>query len=133
MPKWTALLLLPALTGCSHWEESVTLQDSGGGAWHLSWSALERGITGEGHLDSGHASWICRPLPEGGGWSVEAPSAHWFGSRLPKNSGTTWTGSVRVKGAVLSVDLKDAKGRGFEGNGDYPLINRTPTHAYGRR
>lgn len=133
MAKQAAFLLFLTLAGCGHWEENLTLQDNGRGVWHLRWSALERGLTGEGHLDSARASWACTLLPGGNGWSVQAPSVDWGGSRLPKNNKSTWTGGVSVKGSTLVVDLKDANGGAFEGNGEYPLINRTPTHVYGRR
>jgi hypothetical protein len=126
-------LLLLALGGCGSWEEHLTLTDRGRGGWQVRWNALKRGLTGEGHLDSAGADWDCTPLPDGDGWTVQGRSTHWKGERIGRDPGTAWSGRIVVQGRTLRVDLKDAEGRAFPGNGSYPLLARTATRAYGRR
>lgn len=126
-------LLLLVLAGCGHWEENLTLSDRGKRGWQVHWSALKRGLTGEGHLDRAGAGWDCTPLPDGCGWTVQGRSTSWSGDRIGKDPGAVWSGRIVVEGQAIVVTLKDAGGRAFPGNGSYPLLARTATHAYGRR
>jgi hypothetical protein len=130
---FAALPILLFLAGCTRWEEHLTIQAQDRGGSRIHWSAFKRGLTGEGHLDKAGATWTCTPSADGASWTVAAPAQGWQGARLGPDPKSTWTGSVAVSGSTLVVDLVDASGKAFPGNGSYELLNAVSGYTVGRR
>lgn len=130
-----ALLLLALLTGCTRYEETVTLslRRRSTAGWEFEWRALaRRGINlvdSSGNVGGASASFPChRHALRSDVWLLDGPVRTWKESgtavgKLGSKPAGNWRGEVRIEadgaGKVMVVELYDAKGRPFVGNARY--------------
>jgi hypothetical protein len=129
------VVLLALLSGCTRYEETVTLSlhRRSTAGWEFEWRALaRRGINlvdSSGNVGGASASFPCHPhASRPDVWLLDGPVTDWkekgaaVGKLGPKPAGQ-WRGEVRMEadgtGKVMVVELHDAKGRPFVGNARY--------------